>query len=76
MEAHRLVNQILHREYPESFLKGIMIPMKTTIDLKMSIELATYLTGINRKTLSEIQATTAVAATLHGHTCCIALTLF
>lgn len=66
MEAHRQVNQIIHREYPEYLPRGIMVPMKTTIELKMNIELATYLTGMNRTMLSEIQATTGVSATLQG----------
>lgn len=66
MEAHRLINHIIHREYPEYLPKNVVVPMRTTIELKMSISLATYLTGLNRTMLTEIERTTGVSATLQG----------
>lgn len=40
--------------------------MVTTIELKMGIALATYLTGINGRVISEIQQKTGISTTLHG----------
>jgi len=66
MDAHRQVNHIIHREYPDYLPRGIMISMKTMVELKMGIALATYLTGINKTILDEIRRTTGVAFILQG----------
>lgn len=67
MEAHRQVNAVMHKEYPAFLPKGIPIPMRATIELKMDLSLATYLVGMNGTILGELRNTMGVETILQGH---------
>lgn len=66
IDAYHQVNAVIRREHPNYLRQREFVEMVTTIELKMGIALATYLTGMNGTVISEIQQKTGIITTLHG----------
>eukprot|EP00210_Caulerpa_lentillifera_P005172 g4944.t1 len=66
LDAYHQLNAVIRREHPNYLKPREFVEMITTIELKMGIALATYLTGINGSLVTDVQEKTGVVTTLHG----------